>query len=127
MNYIVTPIFDHTHPKITEVTFNLPEFVSASKKSVYFVYSFLKYGQLESNDKNGHNHFWQCPPQKKINSHEFASTCKISDYFICSGDTADIKMMQSDWLTAFWPISQKPDFYQLWDLCSNAANSINFH
>ena len=81
MNYIVTPIFDHTHPKITEVTFNLPEFVSASKKSVYFVYSFLKYGQLGSNDKNGHNHFWQCPPQKKLiltNLHQHAKNQAIS-------------------------------------------------
>ena len=35
--------------------------------------------------------------------------------------------MQSDWLRTFWPISQEPEFSQIWDLCRNTANNINFH
>ena len=33
---------------------------------------------------------------------------KISS--ICSGDMADIKMLQSHWLRLFWPISKESDF-----------------
>ena len=36
-------------------------------------------------------------------------------------------MLQSDWLRKFWPISQEPEFSQIWDLCRNIANNINFH
>ena len=28
-----------------------------------------------------------------------------------SRDTVDLKILQSDWLKAFWPISQEPDFF----------------
>ena len=35
--------------------------------------------------------------------------------------------MQSDWLRTFWPISQEPEFSQIWDLCRNTANITNFH
>ena len=35
--------------------------------------------------------------------------------------------MQSDWLRTFWPISQEPEFSQIWDLCRNTGNIINFH
>ena len=27
----------------------------------------------------------------------------------------------------FWPISQEPEFSQIWDLCWNTANNINVH
>ena len=46
---------------------------------------------------------------------------------ICSGEILDLKILQSDWLRAFWPISQEQDFSQIWDLCRNIANNINFH
>ena len=36
-------------------------------------------------------------------------------------------MLQSDWLRAFWPSSPELDFPQIWDLCRNTANSMNFH
>ena len=32
---------------------------------------------------------------------------------ICSGEIVDIKILQSVWLTAFWPISREQDFSQL--------------
>ena len=35
--------------------------------------------------------------------------------------------MQSDWLKLFWPISQEQTFSQIWGLCGNTANNINFH
>ena len=35
--------------------------------------------------------------------------------------------MQSDWLKLFWPISQEQTFSQIWGLCRNTANNINFH
>ena len=31
---------------------------------------------------------------------------------ICSGEKDDLKILQCDWLRAFWPISQKSDFSQ---------------
>ena len=34
--------------------------------------------------------------------------------------------MQSDWLRTFWPTCQEQEFFQIWDLCRNTANSINF-
>ena len=35
---------------------------------------------------------------------------------ICSGDIADLKMVQSNLLRAFWHISQEPDLSQIRDL-----------
>ena len=46
---------------------------------------------------------------------------------ICSRDMVDKKILQSDWLKTFWPISQEQRFSQLWDLCRNTANNIYFH
>ena len=37
------------------------------------------------------------------------------------------KILQSDWLRTFWPISQEQKFPRIWDLCRNTANNINFH
>ena len=34
---------------------------------------------------------------------------------LCSGDVVNLKILQSGWSRAFWPISQEPDFYQVWD------------
>ena len=30
--------------------------------------------------------------------------------FFCSGDIVNLKILQSDWARAFWPIAQEPDF-----------------
>ena len=35
------PIFDQAYPKITEITFSVPEFAPAHKKSVHSICSFL--------------------------------------------------------------------------------------
>ena len=44
----------------------------------------------------------------------------------CSRDLPDLKILQSDWPRAFWPISQEPDFSKTWDLLQNTANNVNF-
>ena len=46
---------------------------------------------------------------------------------ICSRDLVDLKILQSDWPRAFWPISQEPDYPQTWNLCKDTANKINFY
>ena len=38
----------------------------------------------------------------------------------------NLKILQSDWPKAFWPISQEPDFFQVWDQSKNRANNMNF-
>ena len=39
----------------------------------------------------------------------------------------DLKILQSEWLKAFWSISQEQHFSQIEDLYRNTANNINFH
>ena len=73
-------------------------------------------------------HFWSCP-NKKIsenffaNLHQYAKNQAVSS--ICSGVMVDSKILQSDWLRAFWPISSDQDFSQIRDLCRNTTNSKN--
>ena len=46
--------------------------------------------------------------QPIFNFHKSVLTYKKSDFSsICSGDTLDLKILQSDWPSAFWPISQE--------------------
>ena len=44
-----------------------------------------------------------------------------------SGEKVDRKILQSDWPSAFWPISQETGFSQMQDLCGDTANNKNFH
>ena len=44
----------------------------------------------------------------------------------CSRDIVNLKILRSDWSRAFWPISLEPEFSQVWDLCKNTANIIEF-
>ena len=60
-----------------------------------------------------------------VNSTQNASYQAIS--LICSADMVDWKILQSDWLRIYWSISRGQKFPQIWDLCSNTANNINFH
>ena len=115
MTWKATPIFDLNHTKI-KATFSFPEFVSARYKSVY---------QINSFDWGTANfrvlwHEWPHPFfdhvlyhifQSTSNFNEFVSRCKnqaISSFG--SRDMVDLKILQSDWPRAFWPISQEPDF-----------------
>ena len=38
----------------------------------------------------------------------------------------NLKILQSDWLRAFWPLSQEPEFSQVWDFCKNTTNIVKF-
>ena len=59
-----------------------------------------------------------------VNLYQHAKNQAFSSF--CSWDTVDLKILRSDWLRAFWPICQEPDFSQVWDLCQNTAVNINF-
>ena len=61
-----------------------------------------------------------------MNLYEYAKNKVVS--WICSGETVNLKILKSDWLKAFWPISQEEqDFSQTQDLYRNTGNNINFH
>ena len=87
---------------------------------------------LEFCGQTGKNPFLTMPIQKYfdqlliyVNLYQHAKNQVIS--LICSGDMVDQKILQSDQLRTFWPISQEPEFSQIWDLCRNTTNNINFH
>ena len=40
---------------------------------------------------------------------------------------AGLRILQFDWLRAFWLITQEPEVIQTWDLCRQKANNMNFH
>ena len=111
--------------KTIEATFSFPEFVTACIKSVYTINSFLGYSQTtvattifdHAHLKNIHLIF--------INLFQHANNWAILS--ISSGDAADLKILQSDWLRAFWSISQELDFLHIWNLYRNTGNNINFH
>lgn len=44
-----------------------------------------------------------------------------------SRDIPNLKILQSEWLTAFWIISQKPDSFQICHFYRNIENNINFY
>ena len=62
--------------------------------------------------------------QSTFNFREFVSTRKKSGNF--TKILSYLKILQSDLLMTFWPISQEPDFSRVWSLCRNIANNINF-
>ena len=59
-----------------------------------------------------------------MNLHQYAKNQVFSSF--CSRDIVNLKILQSDWSRAFWPISQEPEFSQVWNLCKNTANIIKF-
>ena len=43
-------------------------------------------------------------------------------------ETGDFKILQSDWLRAFWPVCLEPGFSQVCtDLHRNMTKNMNFH
>ena len=43
-----------------------------------------------------------------VNMYQHAEDETVSS--ICSGEIVDFKIVQSDWLRAFWPLSQEQNF-----------------
>ena len=60
-----------------------------------------------------------------VNLYQHAKNEAVSS--ICYGEMLDLKILQSEWLRALWPISQEQHFSQIEDLYRSIANSINFH
>ena len=118
-----TPFCYHTHPKNFQLSFNFSEFVlafaPACKKIGNSNCSFLRYiVNLEFRDQIDHTHILTMPNQKLfgqlaifVNLHQHAKNEAVSS--ICSGEIVDLKILQSDWLRAFWPISHEQDFSQI--------------
>ena len=133
MTWMAMPIFDHTHPRIIEITFSFPEFAPVCKKEVHSINSFLRYSQFKSpmtrlaTPISNHAHskdFWLT-----FSLSEFVSTCKKSGYFI------DL-FWRYGWLKKscnpigrghFDPYLRNKNFFQIGDLCRNTANNISFH
>ena len=46
---------------------------------------------------------------------------------IHSEEILDLKILQSEWLAAFWPIVQEQNFSQGEDFYRNTVNNKNFH
>ena len=86
---------------------------------------------LESCNQTGHTHFWPCPSKNfLINFYlcKFVPICKKSGHFIDSlWRYGWLKNLAICWLITFWLISQEHQFSQIWDLCRNTANNLNFH
>ena len=57
-----------------------------------------------------------------MNLYQYAKNQAFLSFF--SRDIADLKILEYDWLRAFWRISQQPNFSQIWYLSKNTA--INF-
>ena len=60
-----------------------------------------------------------------VNLYQHAKNEAVSS--ICSGEMIDLKILQSEWLKTFWPLSQEQDLSQTENLCRNTANNINLH
>ena len=58
------------------------------------------------------------------NLHQYAKNQAFSLFY--SRDIVNLKILQSDWLRAFWPISQETEFSKVWDFCKNTAKIIQF-
>ena len=103
----IQSIFYHVNPK------KLGEIVAACKKSGNSICSFLRYKvNLESRDQIGHRHILTMPNQKRfkqlsifVNLYQHAKNEAVSS--TCSGEIVDLKILQSDQLRTFWPISHE--------------------
>ena len=115
------PIFDLPTQNIFDHLLICLNLYQHTKKLVNSICSFFKYIQ-EWTDALPKKCLWT------FNFCEFLRTCKneaVSSIY--SWEIVDWKIQQSVWLRPFWPISQEKHFSQIYDLCRNTANNINFH
>ena len=124
------PIFEHSQTKIIEVTFSFPEVVTACKK--YSINYFSGYSQFQSPMNSMIMPIFDYTHPKSFEStlhsikfYQHAKNHAITLFH--SRNIVALKILQSDWATAFRPISQKPDLSQIWDLYRNVAKNIDFH
>ena len=57
-----------------------------------------------------------------VNLYQHAKNEAVSS--ICSGEIVDLKILQSDWLRAFWPISKEQNFHQQQRCCAGTKKII---
>ena len=60
-----------------------------------------------------------------VNLYQHAKNEAVSS--ICSGEMLDLKILQSEWLRALWPICQEQNFSQTEGLYRNTVSNTNFH
>ena len=120
----------NVHPKNFKSSFNLCEIVPACKKLVQSVLSWDTV-KFRFQRPDWPHSFFTIPHQKLfnqllifVNLYQHAKNEAAS--LICSGEMLDLKILLSEWLRGFRPISHK-DFFQIKDLCRKTTNNINFH
>ena len=102
-------------PKFT-ITFQFASVCTSIQKIILFHQFILEIQSiLESRDQIGQIHFRPCTTKKcSINFHFFLNLYQhaknVAVLSICSDEKLDSKILQSDWLRVFLPISQKQDF-----------------
>ena len=60
-----------------------------------------------------------------MNLYQNAKNQAITSF--CYKDPIDLKILKSDWLRAFLPISQKPDFSRIYHSNKNTVNNTKLH
>ena len=103
---------------LIKVTSSFPEFISAHQKPVSLISSWdtAKFRVLLPE----WSHPFMTMPTPIFSNHlltsmnlyQHAKNQFFSSFF--SRDIVDLKILQSDWPRAFWLISQKPEFFQIW-------------
>ena len=114
-----------------KITLSFPEFISRHQKSVHSINFFVRYSHS----------FWVLRPEwaqpfmttptpilfiQLLISINCINMQKSRLFLSCSTDLVDLKILRSDWSRAFWPISEEPEFYQIWDLSKHTAINISF-
>ena len=114
---------DHAHPKNFQSSFNHP----ANNQLVPSVLSWDTVNVRVQRPDWPHS-FLTMPYQKLlifVNLYQHAKNEAVS--LIYSGEMLDLKILQSEWLRAFWPISHEKHFSHIDDLYRNTANNVCFH
>ena len=119
MTRLITLIFDYAHPNIFNPLLICVNLYQHSKNRCHTFCSFLRYSRVPRPDwphlfltMSNQNIFDQLLIFMNIYQH--AKNEVVSS--ICSGEIFDLKILKSDWLRAFWFISQEQD------LCRNSEN-----
>ena len=129
---LATPVSDHAHPKKSQKFGRIWENQLAKNQLIPLTHSWDTVNfRLPQADWT--YLFLRMPYQKNFyqlsifaNLYQHAKNGAVSS--ICSGEIVDLKIFQSSWLIAFWPIyTSGTEFPPKWVLCRNAPNSTNFH
>ena len=97
--------------------FNLREVVTACKNQLIPSVHSWDTVNFRVRDQIGYTQFLPSPTKTFSIKFQILWICinmqKMRLSSICSGEIVDLNSLQSDWLRAFWPISQEQDFQDL--------------